>query len=395
MFPFIREKTNPRPGTSFPAPLSGVVMANSGSYGPTVRISISLRANRKEIAMDRKQKYSKYESYQKFANLIMTHQYNVRHAFPGFLSLLLGALLLAGCQNTTNQNKNNKPSLGLSPTNHPYYGNPQWGSNNWILFGYTPEDSNGNPVIDSAGIYLMKYGSGKMELFHQGADIITYRWSPDAKWIVASYGSRQIIKISFPDKKIIPLTDTLDPFVVYPSMSPDAKTVVYTVDHPKETEGLWIVSADGQKVLHLLFHQFPLPNYTDWSPVNGREIATVTFTNMEGHVNLVILDTLTRQIHTIAHNEAGIRDPVFSPDGQKLLYWTHPTNNGDGQVWVVNKDGTHLKQLTSNGGWEPCWSPDGKYILYVRFSYIHTHQYGNGKLWIMHADGSDKHIFAD
>ncbi len=34
-------------------------------------------------------------------------------------------------------------------------------------------------IADSVGIYLIKDGSGKMQLFHQGTDIGLFLWRPD------------------------------------------------------------------------------------------------------------------------------------------------------------------------------------------------------------------------
>ncbi len=53
-------------------------------------------------------------------------------------------------------------------------------------------------------------------------------------------------------------------------------------------------------------------------------------------------------------------------------------------IYRVNSDGTGLKQLTDGPGVEehPCWSPDGKRIVYG--------DYEKGTLWIMNADGSGK-----
>ena len=51
-------------------------------------------------------------------------------------------------------------------------------------------------------------------------------------------------------------------------------------------------------------------------------------------------------------------------------------------IYLVNSDGTGLKQLTDGPGVEehPCWSPDGKRIIYSDFD--------KGTLWVMNADGS-------
>jgi len=318
-----------------------------------------------------------------------------RDLLLGYLGWLLLVLLSAGCHQTSNQDTS--PFDTHEITTRPNYGYPEWGPHNWILFGYTPLDAQGNFKTDSTGLYLMKYGSKEKQLFLPTSqmDLTTFRWSPDGKWIVGSIHAHQIVKMSFPGKQIDTLTSQSDHHLVFPSWSPDGKTIVYTDDEPRETEGLWMVAANGQYEPRLFLHQFPMSYYPDWSPVSSREIAMIIFTNMKGHVNLALLDTLTQQIQPIAYNKAGIREPVFSPDGQKLLYYTYPTDTDEGQVWVVNRDGSGKKQLTRKGGEWPCWSPDGKYILYTRFSYIHPDQYGNGKLWIMRADGLDKHIFAD
>jgi dipeptidyl aminopeptidase/acylaminoacyl peptidase len=71
-------------------------------------------------------------------------------------------------------------------------------------------------------------------------------------------------------------------------------------------------------------------------------------------------------------------DADWSPDGSKIVFTSHPivsepcTNVGlcnypDAEIYVVNSDGTGLKQLTHNGQEErsPSWSPDGSRILYM------------------------------
>ena len=53
-------------------------------------------------------------------------------------------------------------------------------------------------------------------------------------------------------------------------------------------------------------------------------------------------------------------------------------------VYLVNSDGTGLRQLTDGPGVEehPCWSPDGQRIVYS--------VYETDTLWVMNADGSGK-----
>jgi eukaryotic-like serine/threonine-protein kinase len=59
--------------------------------------------------------------------------------------------------------------------------------------------------------------------------------------------------------------------------------------------------------------------------------------------------------------------PRWSPDGQRIAFSSRRT--GDYELWIVNRDGSGLRQLTqSAGGHYSPWSPDGSMIAYS----IHT-----------------------
>jgi serine/threonine-protein kinase len=55
--------------------------------------------------------------------------------------------------------------------------------------------------------------------------------------------------------------------------------------------------------------------------------------------------------------------PRWSPDGQRIAFSSRRT--GDYELWIVNRDGSDLHQLTqSSGGHYSPWSPDGSMIAY-------------------------------
>lgn len=66
--------------------------------------------------------------------------------------------------------------------------------------------------------------------------------------------------------------------------------------------------------------------------------------------------------------------------------------NGDGpsNIYAVDPDGSHLRQLTNvpdgTGAWHPSVSPDGARIVYVM-----SRDGRNDQVWIMRADGSHQH----
>ena len=62
------------------------------------------------------------------------------------------------------------------------------------------------------------------------------------------------------------------------------------------------------------------------------------------------------------------RYPSYSPDGTQIAFrgdldLAEPS--GDEEIYVMNADGTNVRQLTSNADFEsaPSWSPDGRRIL--------------------------------
>jgi Tol biopolymer transport system component len=55
--------------------------------------------------------------------------------------------------------------------------------------------------------------------------------------------------------------------------------------------------------------------------------------------------------------------PRWSPDGNQIAFTSRRT--GDYELWLINRDGSGLRQLTdSKGGHYSPWSPDGKTIAY-------------------------------
>jgi len=65
--------------------------------------------------------------------------------------------------------------------------------------------------------------------------------------------------------------------------------------------------------------------------------------------------------------------PAFSPDGRRLAVVVR------GDLWTLDADGTHGKQLTRTPGPEsaPTWSPDGRLLAFARA----------GAVWTIRADG--------
>ncbi|OHB21060.1 MAG: hypothetical protein A3J67_01495 [Parcubacteria group bacterium RIFCSPHIGHO2_02_FULL_48_10b] len=82
--------------------------------------------------------------------------------------------------------------------------------------------------------------------------------------------------------------------------------------------------------------------------------------------------------------------PTWSPDGAHLTF-DSPTG-GNRDVYVINKDGTALSNLTRNPNfqdWSAAWSPDGTRIAFV------SDRSGTQEIYVMNADGTNPQQLTD
>jgi Tol biopolymer transport system component len=116
---------------------------------------------------------------------------------------------------------------------------------------------------------------------------------------------------------------------------------------------------------------------------NGRIVFDTAFSHRAQIFTIRPDGTGLRQLtHVTKGHAAG--SPEFSPDGTRIVFTV------DGQIWVMNADGTGQHQLTRQAGFvnqQPSWSPDGRKIVFshcaVPFGFTEFCD-----LDVMNADGS-------
>jgi len=97
-------------------------------------------------------------------------------------------------------------------------------------------------------------------------------------------------------------------------------------------------------------------------------------------------------------------EATLSPDGKTLVFTS--VRDGDLEIYTMATDGTNVKRLTHEPGYDggPFFSPDGKRIVYRRDAYAddsglarykellaqHLYKPGVLEIWVMDADGSHK-----
>jgi dipeptidyl aminopeptidase/acylaminoacyl peptidase len=176
------------------------------------------------------------------------------------------------------------------------------------------------------------------------------------------------------------------------SFSPDGNSITYAMGGDRG--GVYVMDADGgsRRLVAEADSPGPCGQFAAWSP-DGSRIAFIDFQGPYG-------PTCHRSPYGVSFvnaDGAGLREQlvhlplglgagglVWSPDGSQLAFWgdfeTLHHHVRPAQVFVINADGSGLRQITHDGDnrW-PTWSPDGS-----RLAFVH-----DGALNTMAPDGTD------
>ncbi|MBK7106024.1 MAG: PD40 domain-containing protein [Ignavibacteriae bacterium] len=253
---------------------------------------------------------------------------------------------------------------------------PAW-SPDGMTIAYVHSDTNKGKT----GIYLIESSGANNRLFFASAGAGTPDWSPNGDWLVfENYAN--IFKIKTNGDSLIQLTSEGSNY--FPSWSSDNNWIFYDSnrDSPNGMNFIWKMTIDG--TIHTRIVYTPLEGEAR-QPNNSysNKILHIRFLIGVESSEIFEMNSDGSNITRLTFNSATDRYPKYSSDGSKIAFSSQSTNNKF-QISVMDYDGKNIKQLTTTQGYYCDWSPNSNLIVYT------DSRLSNGKLWIMHSDGSNK-----
>lgn len=321
-------------------------------------------------------------SKDKSNNLILEFSNSLKYFFKAslFLLFVITVFLLS---NSCNHNKDVQPPCVGCPADFRVTDfEPAWSPDGKYI-AYV----HGDTAPGKTGIYIITPEGKENHLFHSGITASEPAWSPDGQWIAFS-DETQIWKKKLNSDSLIQLT--LKGRNFFPAWSPDGNWIAYdntdcgcaVCPSPVNSCGvLFINKVSSQKKLIVSGR---MPNWVD-----NKNLLYVGLN--EEIYNISLLDSSIQKITDLYNKGAyGISYPKYSYVNNKIIFSAQYPDanmqnpNSKMQIWIIDMDGSDLKQLTNTQGYSCDWSPDGKQIIYTDSRGV------NGRLWLMNADGSAK-----
>jgi Tol biopolymer transport system component len=230
-------------------------------------------------------------------------------------------------------------------------------------------------------------------------------WSPDGSEIAIfccnDAGAAHLIDPESGELRRIPPPDpTLETFCGG-AWSPDGERLaceVHGVDDPSGNGVYSIRATDGGGLSRITTNLGGADTPGDYSPEGDRLVFARV--SEDENVGIFVTDLAGDVVHRISPTGLVVADTTagrWSPIDDRILFVAQDTENHHKAIWMVNADGTapHRLQIArgcggplsdpeSFGCYSPSWSPDGRWIVFVRSAPDGSEE----NIWIVNADGS-------
>ncbi|HCM76114.1 MAG TPA: peptidase S9 family protein [Cytophagales bacterium] len=262
--------------------------------------------------------------------------------------------------------------------------------------------------------------------------------SPDGKWIAYVVSSPDSAKdkydsdiwmVSWDGKENIRLTSSPES-ESSPRWSPDGKYLTFLSSrYDAKSSQLWKMDRRGGEAEKLTKLKVDISSY-EWSPDAKKIVLVIKDQDPsededkkktkkpiamdryhfkqdgQGYLerkrnHLYVFDLATEKLDTITTGDYDNGNPAWSPDSRQLAFVSNRTTdadrNGNTDIWIVDaQQGAKARQLTKwvDSDDSPSWSPDGKYIAYLKSRTPEYDIYDQPQIAVVAASGGEPKIIS-
>jgi TolB protein len=106
----------------------------------------------------------------------------------------------------------------------------------------------------------------------------------------------------------------------------------------------------------------------DWGPqasTDGKRIVFTSERDKQGNDEIFVMNANGSHVKQLTHTQDPVYNewPHFSPDGKKIVFDSDRRDGNTDELWVMNSDGSHQHALHRDG-YDATYSPNGKKIAY-------------------------------
>ena len=141
--------------------------------------------------------------------------------------------------------------------------------------------------------------------------------------------------------------------------------IVYTcqIFKTQASNQICIINADGTGFRRLTKEDNIQHYYPSMSP-DGKSVVYAAYREANIY-ELYEMDIASGNVVQLTDRLGNLNSPEISPDGRQIIFKMSSANTNKDIVWMMDRNGQNADKISRVIGWDPTWSPDGKYILFA------------------------------